>query len=341
MTVSRFYNQNGYVSPKTKEKIAKAALQLDYHQPNPVAIALSKNATRQILLLLPERDFGNSFFTAFYSGAAKYAEKVGYMLVVSSDFNFSQIFKKMFDGLIILGGSSLDPGELKERLQVPAIVAGFGETTPFPWLEHVEIDTGAAMEMMIRYLNDVGHRRIAFVAPRFLVAGEADRKDATPQFLKPYGAISLRYMRYITLLHDEFKEKLNDYIFNVDDDDAIDISGLAPNYYRFGRAAAEQIYNIQPDITAVVCYNDEVAIGLISRLQGLGVNIPGDLSVAGMDDTLRGAYSYPSLTTVRLPAVKQGEECVKRLIRNIEEEPPLPSAQFDLEIILRESIKFI
>lgn len=342
VTVSRVFNRYTHISQDKKNAVLNAAKQLGY-QPNPVAISLTKNATRQLLLLLPERDFDNSFFSVFYSGAAKYAEKAGYMLVVSTDFNFSQIFKKMFDGLIILEGSSLDPGELQEKLQVPAVVAGFGEPTPFPWLENVEIDSGAAMEIMIRYLNEAGHRRIAFAAPRFLVSGETGwQKDEAPQFLAQGGAVSLRYKRYMTLLRGEFGEQLDDYVFNVNDEDAVDISGMAPhNYFRFGRAAAEQIYRKRPDITAVVCYNDEVALGLISRLQGLGVNVPGDLSVTGMDDILRGAYNFPALTTVRLPAVKQSEECVKRLIRSIEGKPPLPPAQLDLEVVSRESVKKI
>jgi len=316
VTVSRAFSRNGYVSDQTAALVKNAARQLDY-RPNPIAASLKKNATKQILMILPEQDFENSYFINLYKGAIRYAENAGYMLAVSTDMMFSKISKKMFDG-IILANSSFSPEELKENLRVPAIVLNFGEENHYPWLESVVVDTGLAMELMIGYLNALGHRRIAFAMPRHTLLS---------------GTFSQRYTRYVELLGGVFEENAERFVFGLDD--SAD-EGLV-DYYHYGKVAAEQIYEKKPDMTAVVCFNDEVALGLIGRLQSLGIKVPGDLSIAGIDDILQSAYCAPSLTTVRLPALAQGEESVKRLINCIAGNAPLPDVAFELQIVPRES----
>jgi len=319
VTVSRVFSRNGYVSQVTAELVKNAARQLDY-QPNPIAVSLKNNATKQILMILPEQDFENSYFINLYKGAIRYAENAGYMLAVSTDMMFSKISKKMFDG-IILANSSFAPDELKENLRVPATVLNFGEQNHYPWLESIVVDTGLAMELMIGYLNGLGHRRIAFAMPRHTLMS---------------GTSSQRYVRYVDLLGGVFKNDTEKYVFGLDH--AVAEENLV-NYFHYGKVAAEQIHAKRPDITAVVCFNDEVALGLIGRLQSLGIHVPGDLSVAGIDDILQSAYSSPTLTTVRLPAIEQGEESVKRLINRIAGNDPLANAAFNLEIVPRESTR--
>ena len=286
VTVSRVLNQNGYVSLEKENLVKKAAEQLGY-QLNPIAVSFRKNVTKQILMLLPEQDFENSFFVTLYKGAVKYAEKAGYLLAVSTDMVFSKITKKMFDG-IILANSSFSPDELRRDLRVPATVLNFGEEIYYPWLDNVIVDTGLAMELIIKHLNALGHRRIAFAMPRHTLMS---------------GTFSQRYQHFSGLLGGEFAENINEYVFGIDH--AAAEEKLA-NYYHYGRIAAEQIYERKPVITAVVCFNDEVALGLMGRLQSLGIKVPEDLSVAGIDNILQSAYSVPSLTTVNLPAVEQG-----------------------------------
>ena len=331
VTVSRVFNQNSYVSHEKNNLVRKAAKELGY-QPNPIAVSLKKNTTKQILMLLPEQDLENSYFISLYTGAVRYAEKAGYMLAVSTDMMFSKITKKMFDG-IILANSSFEPDELHEHLRVPATVLSFGEEIFYPWLDNIIVDTGLAMEMIIKYLNTLGHRRIAFAMPRHTLM---------------QGTLSQRYNRYSNLMSGVFTENINEYVFGIDQ--ASTKENLT-NYFHYGKIAAEQIYEKKPDITAVVCFNDEVALGLIGRLQSLGIKVPGDLSVTGIDNILQSAYCVPPLTTVNLPAVEQGEESVRRLISRIEGKDeaeagtsrasPPEKAAFNIEIVPRESVRTI
>ncbi|MCL2130588.1 MAG: LacI family transcriptional regulator [Treponema sp.] len=321
VTVSRVLNQSGYFSREKEALVKKAAEKLGY-QLNPVAVSLKKNSTKQILMLLPEQDFENSFFVSLYKGAVRYAEKAGYLLAVSTDMVFSKITKKMFDG-VILANSSFAPDELKKHLRVPATVLNFGEEKYYPWLENVVVDTGLALELVIKHLKAMGHRRIAFAMPRHTLMR---------------GTLSQRYYRYSALLRGVFGDKIDDYVFGIDH--AAAEENLA-NYYHYGKIAADQIYEKKPEITAVACFNDEVALGLVGRLQSLGIKVPEDLSVAGIDNIMQGAYSAPSLTTVSLPAVEQGEESVKRLISRIEGKAISKKADFKIEIVPRESVRAI
>ena len=319
VTVSRVFSQNGYVSREKQESVNRAAEQLGY-KPNPIAVSFKKNSTKQILMLFPEQDLENLYFISLYKGAISFAEKAGYLLAISTDMMFSKISKKMFDG-VILANSSFSPEELRENLRVPAAVLGFGEERYYPWLDYVVVDTGLAMEMAINNLFSHGHRRIGLAMPRHTLM---------------IGASSQRHLRYLSMLRQVFGERVQDYVFGIDPNDKEE---SLTNYYHYGRVAAEQICATKPDITAVVCFNDEVALGLMGRLQNLGVSIPGDISVAGIDDILQSKYSVPSLTTVRLPAVEQGIESVRRLINRIEGNEPLEKATFSLEIVPRESIR--
>ena len=318
VTVSRVFSKNGAVSEKRETAVKAAAEKLGY-KPSPIAISFKSNSTKQILMLLPKQDLENSYFIALYKGAAGYAEDAGYLLAISTDMMFSRISKKMFDG-IILANASFPVGELKENLRVPATVLSFGEEIFYPWLENVVVDTGQAMEMIISHLNSLGHSRIAYAMPRHTLMS---------------GTHSARYDRYISLLTDVFHENVHDYIFGIDPAEA---KGDLINYFHYGRVAADQIYAGKPDITAVACFNDEVALGLIGRLQNLGIKVPGDISVVGIDDILQSEYSVPSLTTVRLPAARQGVESIRKLINQIEGEDPAKKIELNLEIIARESV---
>jgi len=321
VTVSRVLNKNGYVSREKENLVKKAAEKLGY-LPNPIAVSFKKNVTKQILMLLPEQDFENSFFVELFKGAVRYAEKAGYLLAVSTDMVFSKITKKMFDG-IILANSSFAPDELQKHLRVPAAVLNFGEEMHYPWLENIVVDTGLAMELMIKHLNSLGHSRIGFAMPRHTLMR---------------GTLSQRYYRYSELLRGVFGKKINEYVYGIDHTASED--HLA-NYYHYGEIAAEQIYGKKPAITAVVCFNDEVALGLMGRLQSLGIKVPRDLSVTGIDNILQSAYSVPALTTVNLPAMEQGEESARRLICLIEGKDIPPKMKFNIKIVQRESVRAI
>jgi LacI family transcriptional regulator len=89
------------------------------------------------------------------------------------------------------------------------------------------------------------------------------------------------------------------------------VGSFAPTY-EGGMAAADQA--VATGATAVVTYNDLVAIGLLDRLHARGISVPGDLSVVGVDDIAMSRMARPALTTVRLPKQEAGRIAVELLL---------------------------
>ncbi len=93
-----------------------------------------------------------------------------------------------------------------------------------------------------------------------------------------------------------------------------------------------------PDVSAVLTYNDMIAIGLMHRLVGYGVRIPDEISVVGFDDIPLAEMTYPPLTTVRFPRREAGEAAVDRLMRVLDgAEPQEDAAPLPTELVVRGS----
>ena len=106
---------------------------------------------------------------------------------------------------------------------------------------------------------------------------------------------------------------------------------------RSGNEAAQRLAK-DPEVTAVLCGNDDLAIGVMSAMHQAGRAIPGDVSVVGFDDTPLSAFYIPALTTVRLDFEALGRVCFAKLLsflegREQDEGPPWPKA----ELVVRES----
>jgi LacI family transcriptional regulator len=112
---------------------------------------------------------------------------------------------------------------------------------------------------------------------------------------------------------------------------------LAENGYR---ATLEMILR-DPEITAIACYNDPLAMGAYQALQELKISIPDQMSVVGFDDLeLISGGLRPGLTTVRLPHYQMGREAVEKLIRICEErdESPMNVVEIQGELVVRDSV---
>jgi LacI family transcriptional regulator/LacI family repressor for deo operon, udp, cdd, tsx, nupC, and nupG len=93
--------------------------------------------------------------------------------------------------------------------------------------------------------------------------------------------------------------------------------------------------------TAVTCYNDLVALGLIRALRELDVSVPGDVSVVGFDNLSILPYVGVPLTTVHVPKVEMGERATEMLIRRIEAKESLPAERINFEgrLVVRASTR--
>ena len=102
-----------------------------------------------------------------------------------------------------------------------------------------------------------------------------------------------------------------------------------------GYAAAERV--LERGASAALAFNDLTALGLLSRLRELGVDVPGELSVAGMDDIPMARYAAPPLTTMSVPRIDIGRQAWVRMKESMADEPVAPALYYRPSLVARES----
>jgi DNA-binding LacI/PurR family transcriptional regulator len=106
-----------------------------------------------------------------------------------------------------------------------------------------------------------------------------------------------------------------------------------------GLEAANDLLHRGLPVTAVFCYNDMTAVGVLSALHRAGLRVPGDLSVIGYDDVAIAAYIYPPLTTIAQPKYALGKRAMEMALALIQGEPGVPDVILPPSLVERESCR--
>jgi len=289
--VSRVLNNSGYVTPEKRELVLRAVEELNY-RPNPVARSLKSNRTNQLLFYV--RDTANNYYIDMYRGMLEGAAASGYHVIVGSAVDAEQIARLMIDGVVFPLDDPSSVVELRQ-IHVPMVSAGYNPTR-VELDAHIDVDLTEAVNTALQHLEDLGHRSIGFVAME--ESGES-RVEAFHRWReqRPDGQFP---------------------IFGAPLPKTDGHSWIEINYFEIGTLAARQYLDSPREATALLCFNDDIAIGLLSGLQSAGIRIPQDLSVVGIDDHSVSAYTSPPLTTVSIDPIAHGRACARLLIDLIE-----------------------
>ncbi|MBA3846804.1 MAG: substrate-binding domain-containing protein [Planctomycetes bacterium] len=180
-----------------------------------------------------------------------------------------------------------------------------------PGVAWVGPDNALAMRLAVDRLHGAGHRRIAHLAGLPLLSEARERAAAFTAAMRAHGL-------------DEWSERIV----------AADWNPRAPG----AAAACDRVLDWKP--TAVVCANDFLALGLIACAKDRELNVPGDLSLVGMDDVREAAER--GLTTVRNPFYAIGRAAVGAAVAIIQGTPPDDACQrIALDLIERRSVRAI
>ena len=162
---------------------------------------------------------------------------------------------------------------------------------------------------MTRYLASLGHRRIAFIR------GDPGHR-----------AVANRYLGYLDGLQQSGLEPAQRLVEDGD------------NSFGSGEAAGGRLMQLADPPTAIFAANDDMAAGVIRATKLLGVDVPGQLSIAGCDDISLACQLCPTLTTIRQPLSSMAERAALVLIGNASEESSLQGAEIvPATIVIRES----
>lgn len=293
-TVSRVLNDPEKVSPETREKVLAAIKALNFVKS---ATAFSLKARQSHNVLVVVAGIGNIYYSKIFQGVQTRAEENGYNVIITSpkggqyDSVINRLRTGRVDGVILLDGYFLDPDDfdfLKSLYQGTPPVVGFAEKPgllPYP---HIFIDNFRPTYELARHLIGLGHKTIGFMQAPVNLPVRQERLDG-------------------------FRKAMTDAGLEVDEQN-IFVGGFQPED---GRRVAQALLQRKDRPTAMLCSNDETAMGLISDLVKAGIKVPDDLSVIGFDDcTLADVYS-PPLTTMAQPHERIGQEAMDLLLRII------------------------
>ncbi len=302
-TVSRVLNKNGYVSQENRTKIEKAIVDLGY-APNLIARSLKTRESRQILFYTHE--ILNPFYMEVYRGIEDYAGENGYTIVLSRHFDYSIVKQRQYDG-IILSGVSTEMEREFINLGIPVVVTHYGGK-PLN-LPSVGIDIKGGAQKATQYLLKCGHRKIAFIT-----------------------------------INEKCDEQRLDGFLNCLKNTDIDIKSTSivcskekSHGYSQGYSCTMELLSKSRDFTAVFAFNDTMAIGALSAFYEKGIKVPQDISIIGFDDIIQASYTYPLLTTVKLPKYEQGYESARLLISLIQGNRA-ESMTLDTQLVIRNSV---
>ncbi len=300
-TVSAVLNDKPGVAEKTRIRVLEIIERFNY-KPNHVARALSLQATKSVGLVIKEID--NPYYTKIMRGVFHICSLHGYSVFLgSSELQYRQEEKiieafvnQQVDGLIVtpLQEADRDFSTVFNLINRKFPIVTIGRIKNFH-TNCVSIDNVAAAQEAVSYLIRAGHKRIAYFAGP---ANSLHNDD--------------RLLGYRRALITAGIELPTDYIV------------AAGANFADGFSQCEVLFDREfEQPTAVFCYNDLVAIGLIQALQNRGVRVPQEIAVIGFDNIDFSRFSNIPLTTVSNPARKMGEEAAKLLLRQIEKPDPV------------------
>ncbi len=317
-TVSRALNAPETVTEKTRRKVTEAVAELHYVQ-SETARNFKKQRANAVLVVA--RDIGNIYYSEIFRGIQRRAEASNYLINIANpspggtqDLILSNLRTGKVDGVIILSGHEITDPDLallkKLYAGTPPIVA-MSEERGYMKVAHVLIDNERAGYVAGRHLIEMGHTRI----------GHAYGPNRTP--VRRARANGLR--RALT----EAGLPINDNFFFEGGFNAIG-----------GRAAAQSFLSLKDRPTAILCSNDEAAMGFISQLHKYGITVPDDLSVMGFDDIVLADSYVPALTTVHQPKEEMGRHAMNLLLDIIEKKnrADLPIIELPVHLVPRDSV---
>ena len=307
-TVSRVLNGKGEISQATRERVQRVIAELGY-RPNLLARSLITRTTHTIGLVVP--DISQPFFPEIARGIKEHAHAAGYQMLLAYTAeqpmqeveSLHQLREQRVDGVIV-ANSRLDPDTLAEVLEGLGPVVLTNRSLPGPFGSVIWSGYESGARRLTEHLLERGHTRIGYL----------DAEPATT-------AGAERFYGYLQALHAA----------EIDFDDHLLATAAATP--EGGATATRRLLALDEPPTAVVAYNDIMAVGALHACHAGGRRVPADVAVVGFGDAPLAAWLTPPLTTVQVPLYQIGRLAADLLLSVLRGEPPR-TVSVDLEPIL-------
>jgi len=290
------------IPERTRERVFEAARKFHY-RPNYFARSLRKSRSMSIGVLAP--DMSEGYFTLVMQGVEEQLLREHYFYFTASHYWKPELMReyprvlmeRAVDGFLLLN----TPAEVRSPLPIVAISAHHNASG----VTNVVLDHSKAAELALEHLHEFGHRRIAFMKGPEIIPDTEYRWRGILQVAKQLG-VEVRPELCIQLEADSWSPEV-------------------------GYKPMKELLTRTRNFTAIFCFNDISAIGVVRAIHDAGLRVPEDISVIGFDDIISAAYQKPSLTTVRQPLRDMGQEGAKVLLDLIAN----PEKSYPQEIVMQ------
>lgn len=278
-TVSRVLSRSGSVSNELVTKVNQSLRELGF----------SHSTKGFIAMVIP--DFSSMTVTDKIVGVYSEAEKLGFTVVPlhmgnskeATERNFQLLRMLGFDALIILK-DRVNPEELREQYQLGAIpIVMVNHRVDLPNIHCIDIDRDIAMYKAAKYLISLGHRTIAYLSAPLDISVAVDRRRGIEKALNEAGQ---------SLIFRQAEPSIE--------------SGFQMTGSLLNDSQSEKP-------TAIIAFDDLVAVGCLNALNAYGRIVPDEISLIGFDDLFITRYTCPTLTTVHQPWHRMGQLAVTKI----------------------------
>ena len=289
-TVSRALRNSSLISVETTDRIRQIALEVGY-QPSAAARSLKTNRSQVLGVIVSS--IADPFFSEILFGIEECAQEGGYSLFIAASQNdpsrerkiVQTMMEQRTEGVIICSSSfGSEQGRQLLAYGFPIVVVNHQGAENFNFsIYHDDID---GSRQITRHLIDLGHEHIAYLGNSLSGRTTQDRLTGFQTEMENAG---------LTIPAE--------FIYHV--------NGGEP---KFGLEALEYFLQMKDRPTAIVCFNDMLAIGVLKGCSQKGIRVPEELSVTGFDNITYSAFTTPALTTLDQPKRSIGVEAAQLLL---------------------------
>lgn len=309
-TVSRVVNKQGEISEETRKLVSGVIDELGY-RPNTLARGLVSGKSGTVALIIPQ--ITDPFFPEVMLGVESVARANGYGVFQCNteddperELEYIELLAgKRVDGIILCGSrltaEQLSVASKKHRLSILTSRNPSGAAV-------IRIPGEEGVFRTTSHLISRGHRKIGHIG-----SGTPDEHERRAGFERameeaglPVDPAMVKWVQRVTM--------------------------------ESAYAAARQLLREAPQVTAITCYNDLAAVGVLQAAAEVGRRVPDDLAVVGFDDIPLASIVSPPLTTVRVPRYRLGERAMELLLQVIEAEGQFERREdVEIELVIRRS----
>ena len=312
-TVSNVMNRPDIVAQETRERVHAAMQRMNFVANDSArSLRVGRSRTLGVVAL----DLTNPFWGEVTRGISDAAALQSYTVLLGSSGESregEQHLLRAFEGhrvdSVLVSAVDVTSPAIKSLDQNGTKIILLDEPDVTGQYSSVSLNQAAGSRMAAAHLLAQGHRRIGFINVSHEIWWARERLRGIQEAVVAIGEDPATVITELT---------------------------IATMTIRAAEPAVSDLLTQAPDISAIMCMNDMIALGVLKRLYVLGIRVPGDIAITGFDDSYFAELLSPSLTTVRQQPYFLGKAAAELAIE-LDVTDPVKTVVFEPELVVRES----